>query len=264
MRIARVQDEQDCIVWAEETTDGKLMQLEGDPFAGTLKPTGEAVTVKHFLPPVEPRAVICIGLNYAKHAEEGGFPVPEYPVFFMKNPSAVTGHGQPIRIPAVCDDEVDYECELAVVIGKTCKNVPKEEALKVVLGYTAGNDVSARIWQMQKGGTQWCRAKSFDTFAPLGPVLVTPEEIGNPNDLSIRTLLNGLVMQDSHTSDQIFDVPTLISFLSQDTTLLSGTVILTGTPSGIGWARDPKTMLKKGDTVAVEIEKIGRLENPVA
>jgi 2-keto-4-pentenoate hydratase/2-oxohepta-3-ene-1,7-dioic acid hydratase in catechol pathway len=158
---------------------------------------------------------------------------------------------------------VDYECELAVVIGKLCKNVSKAEALKYVLGYTCANDVSARDWQLKWGGGQWCRGKSFDTFCPLGPCLVTSEDIPNPNSLGIKTYLNGTIMQDWNTNDMIFDVPTLIEFLSGSTTLQPGTVILTGTPHGVGAARQPPVFLQPGDTVTIEIEKIGALTNPV-
>jgi 2-keto-4-pentenoate hydratase/2-oxohepta-3-ene-1,7-dioic acid hydratase in catechol pathway len=159
--------------------------------------------------------------------------------------------------------EVDYECELAVVIGKACKNVSKANALDYVLGYTCANDVSARDWQLKFGGGQWCRGKTFDTFAPLGPCLVLKDEIPDPNKLRIQTVLNGSVMQDWNTDDMIFDVPALIEFLSGDTTLLPGTVILTGTPHGIGAARKPPIFLKDGDVVTIEIEKIGSLTNPV-
>jgi 2-keto-4-pentenoate hydratase/2-oxohepta-3-ene-1,7-dioic acid hydratase in catechol pathway len=160
-------------------------------------------------------------------------------------------------------DEVDYECELAVVIGKRCKNVRRDDALKYVLGYTCGNDISARDWQRQKGGSQWCRGKFFDTFAPMGPCLVTPDEIPNPNSLQIKTILNGVAVQDWNTNDMIFDVPTLIEFLSGSTTLLPGTVIMTGTPHGVGMGKTPPVYLKPGDQVIVEIEKIGKLTNPV-
>ncbi len=141
--------------------------------------------------------------------------------------------------------------------------MPRENAFDYVLGYMVGHDVSARIWQMDKGGSQWCRAKGFDTFAPLGPVLVTPDEVPNPSGLAIRTLLNGKVVQNGNTAKMIFDVQDLITFLSEDTTLLPGSVIMTGTPEGIGWARTPKLTLKHGDTVTVEIDKVGRLINPV-
>jgi 2-keto-4-pentenoate hydratase/2-oxohepta-3-ene-1,7-dioic acid hydratase in catechol pathway len=158
---------------------------------------------------------------------------------------------------------VDYECELAVVIGRACKNVSKANALDYVLGYTCCNDVSARDWQLKRGGGQWCRGKTFDTFSPMGPCLVTCDEIPDPQTLSIRTVLNGEVMQDWRTDDMIFDVATLIEFLSGSTTLLPGTVILTGTPQGVGMARKPPRWLNAGDVVSVEIEKIGTLTNPV-
>ena len=150
-----------------------------------------------------------------------------------------------------------------MVIGRTCKNVRRKNALEYVLGYTCGNDVSARDWQIKKGGSQWCRGKTFDTFCPLGPCLVTPDEIPNPNALTIRTILNGQVVQDWNTNDMIFDVPDLIEFLSGSTTLLPGTVILTGTPHGVGMAAKPPRWLKSGDSITVEIEKIGKLTNPV-
>ena len=262
MRLARVIDADDRERLVCEEADGSFVAVEGDAL-GACEKTGEAVDVKRWLPPVEPRAVMCIGLNYGAHAAEGGMKVPDYPMLFMKNPSAAIGHGEPIRIPAVCDDEVDYEAELAIIIGKPCCNAARADALDYVAGYTAANDVSARVWQAVKGGGQWNRGKGFDTFAPLGPVMVTPDELTDPNSLSIRSVLNGEVMQESNTADMIFDVPTLISFLSQDTTLLPGTVILTGTPEGIGWAREPKTLLHSGDEIAIEIGGIGRLVNPV-
>ncbi len=159
--------------------------------------------------------------------------------------------------------EVDYECELAVVIGKPCKNATRKNALSHVLGYTCANDVSARDWQLKHGGGQWCRGKFFDTFCPLGPALVTTDEITNPNTLSIRTILNDEMVQNSNTADMIFDVPTLIEFLSASTTLLPGTVILTGTPSGVGMASKPPRWLKPGDSTTIEIEGIGQLTNPI-
>ena len=155
------------------------------------------------------------------------------------------------------------ECELAVVIGKSCKNVSKAQAYDYVLGYTCANDVSARDWQLKRGGSQWCRGKTFDTFAPLGPCLVTKDEISNPHTLRIQTILNGEAMQDWNTNDMIFDIPTLIEFLSGSTTLLPGTVILTGTPHGVGQARKPPVFLKAGDKISVVIEKIGTLTNPI-
>ena len=176
----------------------------------------------------------------------------------MQNPD------DPILIPRkLPSTAVDYECELAVVIGRACRNVSRAKALDYVLGYTCANDVSARDWQSKWGGGQWCRGKTFDTFCPLGPHLVTAAEIPNPNQLAIKTVLNGQVMQDWNTDDMIFDVPTLIEFLSGSTLLVPGTVILTGTPHGVGFARQPPVFLKDGDTVTIEIEKIGALTNPV-
>jgi 2-keto-4-pentenoate hydratase/2-oxohepta-3-ene-1,7-dioic acid hydratase in catechol pathway len=176
----------------------------------------------------------------------------------------VQNPGDPIEIAVkLASHETDYECELAVVIGRRCKNVSRAHALDYVLGYTCANDVSARDWQIKWGGSQFSQGKSFDTFCPLGPVLVTRDEIPHPNQLRIKTVLNGEVMQDWSTDDMVFDVPTLIEFLSGSKTLLPGTVILTGTPHGVGFARKPPVYLKAGDTVSIEIEKIGTLTNPV-
>jgi 2-keto-4-pentenoate hydratase/2-oxohepta-3-ene-1,7-dioic acid hydratase in catechol pathway len=209
--------------------------------------------------------ILGIGLNYKRHAEESGMKPPEFPVLFAKGLNTVQNPGDPIQIPtAIASHEVDYECELAVVIGQACKNVSRKDALDYVLGYTCANDVSACDWQIKKGGGQWCRGKFFDTFCPLGPCLVTTDEIQNPNALGIRTTLNGEIVQDWNTNDMIFDVPTLIEFLSGSTTLLPGTVILTDTPHGVGMAAKPPRWLKAGDSVTIEIDSIGRLENPVA
>ena len=243
--------------------DGKIDYVQIKNEKTILLGSLEEVQVQAYMPPVDPRAIFCIGLNYRKHAIETGAPIPQYPVVFMKNPASVIPVGADIVLPEVCDSEVDYEGELAVVIEKDCKNATMENALDFVLGYTIANDVSARIWQKQKGGSQWVRGKSFDTFCPLGPAIVTKDEIEDPNNLSITTYLNDEKVQESNTSDMIFSVRQLICFLSQDTTLLPGTVILTGTPSGVGWAREPKRPLKSGDVVRIQIEKIGELKNPV-
>jgi len=243
--------------------DGSSEKLTGDIQRGFFR-TGEAVEIAKILAPAVPAAVYCAGLNYRKHAEETGARIPAYPVLFMKAPSAVQNPGDPILIPSrLASQEVDYECELAVVIGKPAKNVSKAEALEYVAGYTCANDVSARDWQVRFGGSQWCRGKTFDTFLPMGPCLVTPDEIPDPNSLTIRTILNGATMQEENTADMIFDVASLIEFFSGSTTLLPGTVILTGTPSGVGMARKPPVWLKPGDSVTIEIEKIGSLTNPV-
>lgn len=250
-------------VYASLQPDGTAREITGDIY-GSFRVADKGVKPGKLLAPVAPIYLPCIGLNYKKHAAEGGQALPPHPVLFVKNPAAAQNPGDPIELPQkLASQSVDYECELAVVIGKRCKNATKANALDFVLGYTCANDVSARDWQRNGGGGQWCQGKSFDTFCPLGPVLVTTDEIPNPNTLRIRTILNGEAMQDWNTSDMIFDVPTLIEFLSASKTLLPGTVILTGTPHGVGFARTPPVFLKPGDTVSIEIEKIGTLTNPV-
>lgn len=263
MKIIRYLDPQGVCGYAAQQPDGSALAIAGDLF-GDYAVTPSKVEVSHLLAPVQPTAIVGIGLNYRFHAEETKAAIPRHPVVFMKLPSAVQHPGKPIVLPRhLRSEQVDYECELAVVIGKTAKNVRAENALAHVLGYTCANDVSARDWQKSGGGGQWCRGKTFDTFCPLGPVLTTADEIANPNSLGIKTLLNGQIMQDWNTGDMIFDVPTLIEFLSGSTTLLPGTVILTGTPHGVGMARNPPVWLQPGDELTVEIEDIGRLSNPV-
>jgi 2-keto-4-pentenoate hydratase/2-oxohepta-3-ene-1,7-dioic acid hydratase in catechol pathway len=264
MKIVRYLDSRSCAGFAAQEPDGSARQIRGDIF-GSFEVTSERADLRKLLAPIDPRAIQCIGLNYRRHAAETHAKLPEYPVLFVKAPNALQNPGDPILIPTHAPShEVDYEGELAVVIGRTCKNVPRERALDFVLGYTCANDVSARDWQIRKGGSQWCRGKSFDTFAPLGPCIVTTDEIPNPNTLSIRTILNGVTVQDGNTSDMVFDVPALVEFLSGSTTLLPGTVILTGTPQGVGMAAKPPRWLTPGDTVTIEIENIGALTNPVA
>ncbi len=243
--------------------NGRALVIEGDIF-GEFRASNRVVENFQLLAPIQPATIMCIGLNYRQHALETNAPIPQYPVLFFKAPTALQHPNEPILLPThLKSDQVDYECELAVIIGKTCKNATRDNALDFVLGYSCANDVSARDWQKARGGSQWSRGKTFDTFCPLGPVLVTRDEIPDPNTLVIQTRLNGEQVQSSNTSDMIFDVPTLIEFLSGSTTLQPGTVILTGTPSGVGMARTPQLWLKKGDEVTVEIEKIGRLTNPV-
>lgn len=243
--------------------DGTVTRADGELFLG-LVDTGEAVTEYTLLAPLEPRVVYCIGLNYRAHAEETGAKLPEFPVLFMKSPGALQHPGGAIELPRkLRSEKVDFEGELAVVIGRACKNVSPQEALDYVLGFTCANDVSARDWQRDFGGGQWSRGKTFDTFLPLGPCLVTPDELGDPRGLELRTFLNGELMQESSVSDLIFPVAQLISFLSGSSTLLPGSVILTGTPSGVGMARQPPIWLAAGDTVEVEISGIGTLTNPV-
>jgi 2-keto-4-pentenoate hydratase/2-oxohepta-3-ene-1,7-dioic acid hydratase in catechol pathway len=243
--------------------DGSALEITGDLF-GPHQVSDGVVKPGKLLAPIVPVNILAIGLNYRKHAEEGGKGVPERPMLFIKSTNSLQNPGDPIELPRkLASHEVDYECELAVVIGKACKNATKANALDYVLGYTAANDVSARDWQMRLNGGQFCQGKSFDTFCPLGPVLVTKDEIPDPNKLRIKTILNGQTMQDWSTDDMVFDVPTLIEFLSGSKTLLPGTVILTGTPHGVGYARKPPVFLNAGDTVTIEIEKIGSLTNPV-
>ena len=263
MKIIRHQNANGIVEHAALQPDGTARRIEGDLF-GCYSVTGDVVKPGKLLAPIQPTAILCIGLNYRKHAEESNAPIPQHPVLFMKSPGAVQNPGDDIVLPRhLQSDEVDYECELAVIIGKPCKNVSKANALDYVLGYTCANDVSARDWQIKRGGSQWCRGKTFDTFAPLGPCLVLKDEIPDPNTLRIQTILNGKTMQDSNTSDMIFDIPTLVEFLSGSTTLLPGTVILTGTPQGVGAAMKPPVFLQSGDKVTIEIEKIGALTNPV-
>ncbi len=237
-----------------------LRILQGDIW-DTPAPTQETVPLGQvcLLTPVDPPNVIAIGLNYRRHAEESQMALPERPVIFFKTTTAVCHPGDPILLPRIAPDEVDYECELTIVIGKRAKHVSQQEALNYVLGYTCGNDVSARDCQLRLD-TQWARGKSFDTFAPLGPWLETEMD---PDNARIMTRLNGQVMQDSNTNDMIFSCRELITYLSANMTLLPGTVIMTGTPSGVGFARKPPVFLRPGDTVEIEIEGIGTLRNPV-
>jgi 2-keto-4-pentenoate hydratase/2-oxohepta-3-ene-1,7-dioic acid hydratase in catechol pathway len=262
MRIIRFQDPSGTVLLGLDEGEGDARLLEGDLF-GELRPAGRRAAVARRLAPVAPPNVFCVGLNYRAHAAEANLPLPPEPVLFMKPTTAVSGPGDPIPLPACSQGpEVDYECELAVVIGVPGRDIPEERALEHVLGYTAANDVSARRWQKVNGG-QWVRGKSFDGFCPLGPALVTRDEIPDPQSLALRTVLNGRVMQEGNTADMIFSVAQVVSFLSRDTTLLPGTVILTGTPPGVGFARTPPVFLSPGDRVTVEVERIGALANPV-
>ena len=263
MRIFRYLDQSGKMGFGRFDKEGNtfLILQKGD---GDFEATDQRITPFQFLTPIDFRCIYAIGLNYRAHAEETGLEIPKYPMVFMKAPTAAQNPGDPIVLPRYLrSDKVDFEAELGVVIGRPCKNVKPEEALSYVLGYVCANDVSARDWQKEKGGGQFCRGKTFDTFCPVGPCLATADEIPDPSKLTIRSFVNDDKMQESGTDDMIFDVPTLISFLSGSTTLLPGTLILTGTPSGVGEARDPKRYLVAGDEVTVDIEGVGILTNPV-
>jgi len=228
------------------------------------RPGGEAVPLAEariHAPIQRPGKIIAIGLNYVDHAEETGSPIPEKPLVFAKYPNTVIGPGEAIRIPPITQ-QVDYEAELAVVIGRPAKNVSEGEALEYVFGYTNANDVSSRDLQFSEGG-QWTRSKSIDTFCPIGPYIATRDEVPDPQNLSIRCILNGEVMQDGTTSKMIFSVAEIVAFLSSGMTLMPGDIIITGTPPGVGAARDPQVWLKAGDEVSIEIEGLGTLTNPV-
>jgi 2-keto-4-pentenoate hydratase/2-oxohepta-3-ene-1,7-dioic acid hydratase in catechol pathway len=265
VKIIRYLDSAGHVHVGAELPDGRALRIDGDIF-GEHRVTNEPADLRRRLAPVVPAQILCIGLNYRQHAAETGAKIPERPILFVKGNNTLQHPGEPILIPRrLRSEEVDYECELAVVIGRSAKNVSRARALDHVLGYTCCNDVSARDHQLRLGGGQWCRGKFFDTFAPLGPCLVTPDEIPNPNALRISTLLNGARVQNSTTADMIFDVPAIIEYLSASTTLVPGTVILTGTPQGVGMAAKPvPRWLRPGDLVSIEIEGIGTLSNPVA
>lgn len=216
-------------------------------------------SVELLAPVPRPGKVVAAGVNYATHAAEGNRAAPDHPVLFAKLPTSVTGHGADIQWSPRLTQAVDFEAELAVVIGRTCRRVDESEALAYVAGYTCLNDVSAR--DLQYSDKQFVRAKSLDTFCPMGPWLVTADAIADPQALRVRCLVNGAVMQDASTAEMIFGVAALVSFCSQAFTLEPGDVIATGTPSGVGWFRDPMRLLKDGDEVVVDIEHVGRLVN---
>jgi 2-keto-4-pentenoate hydratase/2-oxohepta-3-ene-1,7-dioic acid hydratase in catechol pathway len=217
---------------------------------------------KLLAPVPDPRKIVCIGLNYRDHAAESGVPVPTEPILFSKYSTTLIGHGDQIVLPSA-SHEVDYEAELVVVIGRKGRHISRERALEYVGGYAVGHDVSARDWQLNKPGKQWMAGKTFDTFAPVGPELVTSDEVPDPQNLGIRLRLNGQTMQDSSTSQLVFGVAELIAYLSQIFTLEPGDMIFTGTPPGVGMARKPPVWLKPGDQVEVEIDRLGTLQNTV-
>lgn len=213
-----------------------------------------------FEPPVTPSKIIAIGKNYAEHAKETGSSVPKAPLIFAKFPSALTGHEQPITWSSSITQQVDWEGELAVIIGKRARNVSEEDALDHIFGYSIANDVSARDIQIRTDA-QWTRGKGLDTFCPLGPWIVTRDEITDAQALSVKTVINGETRQDGNTKDMIFNIPALIAYCSRMFTLEPGDVLLTGTPSGVGEGMKPPTYLQNGDVVAISIDGIGTLRN---
>jgi 2-keto-4-pentenoate hydratase/2-oxohepta-3-ene-1,7-dioic acid hydratase in catechol pathway len=225
----------------------------------TRKKTIPFDKVKWAAPVTRPSKIIALGLNYKDHAKESKGKIPDVPLIFAKFPNSLIGHNEPIRWDASLTKKVDFEAELAVIIGKEVQNCLESEAMKAVFGYTCANDVSAR--DLQFGDGQWVRGKSLDTFCPLGPWIVTADALPDPHSLIIRSWLNGSLMQDSRTNLMFFRIPWLVSFLSRHFTLIPGDVILTGTPAGVGAFRDPSVYMKDGDEVVVEVEKIGRLVN---
>ncbi|KAK7748801.1 hypothetical protein SLS53_000825 [Cytospora paraplurivora] len=246
--------------------DVQVKVFSGSSVLSAGSPTDRIEVIDRVLSPLteqETGPIRCIGLNYRRHADEVNLKIPDVPVVFLKPPTAVADPWPaPTVIPkhTLKDDSADYESELAVVIGKTAKNISKEEALDYVLGYTANNDISSRVSQLNQ--SQWCFSKGFDGASPLGPTLVSSQVIKDPSKLKLRGLLNGKVVQESGLDDLIFNVAELVSWVSQGTTLRPGTVIITGTPGGIGWGRDPKLTLHEGDEFVVEIlPHIGSLHN---
>ena len=242
--------------------DEVIIPIEGELFGefkvGTQKVKRSEVKL---LAPIIPPDVIAIGLNYKKHADESKLSYPDKPLIFLKTTSSVIGPEDQIILPELAPDEVDYEAELAIVISKKAKNIETDEVQEYVFGYTCSNDVSARDCQIRLD-KQWARSKSFDTFCPLGPWIET--ELPDPDNCKIVSRLNGKVMQDSNTSDLIFSTRELVSYCSKNFTLYPGTIIMTGTPEGVGFARKPPVFLKPGDNIEVEIEGIGTLSNQVA
>jgi len=258
MRIARFKTKDGAVHYGV-IRDDSIFLIKGD-ILGDGKETSRKVPLRDvkLLAPIVPPNILALGVNYKAHAEEGGSSAPKAPALFIKATSALNDPGGPILLPKLAPTQIDYEAELAVIIKKAARHVARDQALDVVLGYTCANDVSAR--DCQRNDLQWARAKSFETFAPLGPWIETDLD---PTNRNICSRLNGKIMQQSNTSLMIFDVAYVIHYLSQCMTLLPGTVIITGTPAGCGFAQNPPVWLKPGDVIEVEIDGIGVLSNPV-
>jgi 2-keto-4-pentenoate hydratase/2-oxohepta-3-ene-1,7-dioic acid hydratase in catechol pathway len=240
--------------------DGLELAQQAARHPGAVKYDASVVS---FLPPItDPRKIVCIGLNYRDHAAESGAPIPKDPVLFSKYATALIGHDAPIVLPSV-SSEVDYEAELVVVVGRPGRHLTPEQAKLHIAGYTIGHDVSARDWQLKKDGKQWMVGKTFDSFAPCGPVLVTADDMPDPHNLGISLRLNGQTMQESNTRQMIFPVWDVVSYLSQVFTIEPGDLVYTGTPPGVGFVRKPPAFLKPGDVCEVAIDGLGVLRNPV-
>lgn len=260
MRIARFTELSTgrVLIGALRDDDGTAELLDGE--FPNFAPSGQVVRLERLLAPIVPADILCIGLNYRGHAAEQKSTPPKNPMLFIKSGNSLADPSEPVPLPGN-SDQVDYEAELAVIIGRPARRVSRQRALEYVFGYTIANDISARDWQKDKdlNGGQFARGKSFDKFCPLGPALVTADEVPDPNELRIRLKLNGQLMQDSSTADMIFAVPAIIESLSSTMTLRPGSIILTGTPAGVGMARVPPIFLKPGDVTEVEIERLGTL-----
>jgi acylpyruvate hydrolase len=234
-------------------------EVLADPPVGDERVRLDEVTLLPVIP--RPSKIVCLGLNYREHVDEGVYEVPDFPVLFSKFAEALVGAGQPIVLPPE-SSAVDYEAELAFVIGRPARRASGSAAIDAVAGYTAANDVTMRDYQYRTH--QWLAGKTWANSTPLGPFLVTPDEVGDPHALDISLELNGERMQSANTRQLIFDIPTVIATISEFVPLVPGDVVLTGTPSGVGYRREPQVLLRDGDRVVVEIERVGRLENPVA
>ncbi|RGP78806.1 fumarylacetoacetate hydrolase domain-containing 2a [Fusarium longipes] len=255
---------------ADESLKTARILESGSPFSSPAQLSKQEHTIHKLLCPIDvtdARSVVCIGLNYTDHAEEAQMSIPKVPVVFFKPVTALTGPHDDLVLPRTFWEKgrLDYESELVIVIGKRASRVSKDDALDYVFGYTAGNDISNRAWQLepQLGGGQWCYSKCFDSSAPIGPAIVSKDILGSAVGLGIRGTLNETQMQNGNTKNMIFGVAEIVSFLSQGMTLLPGTLIFTGTPAGVGFGKKPQVSMKEGDITKVEIDGIGAIANKV-
>tara|TARA_X000000950_G_scaffold108019_1_gene136069 strand:- start:8158 stop:8949 length:792 start_codon:yes stop_codon:yes gene_type:complete len=263
VKIHRIETNSGDVRWASSENSKDFYLLNGSLEGFTE--TTEVVAAKKILPPVIPPAVYIIGYNYATNVEQARVEAGSYPVVVMKATSTIIATGDSIDLPnPSTSEQIDYEGELAIVIGKRAKDVPADSVSEYILGYTIANDVTARDWQQGGAGNQWVRSKNFDTFCPLGPAIVTTDSLNFDDGLMIRTWLNKELRQEDTTASMIFTIEELVVHLSASNTLLPGTVILTGTPAGTGKQQDPPAYLKTGDSITIEIDGLGVLENIVS